>query len=79
LSEKKSDKVFIMLGSCDTLMPVDDPKRLFRNDLTKLINKIKEELPDSSATGCEGATGDGSPLVVLFDKRYNMVTKQRTG
>lgn len=46
LVEKKSDNVFIMLGSVDILMPVDDPKELFRNDLTKLINKIKEELPD---------------------------------
>ncbi|AOT71879.1 SGNH/GDSL hydrolase family protein [Geosporobacter ferrireducens] len=47
LVEKKPDKVFIMLGSCDLLMPVDDPKELFRNDLTKLVNKIKGELPDS--------------------------------
>lgn len=47
LVEKKPDNVFIMLGSDDMLMPVDDPKELFRNDLTKLINKIKEELPDS--------------------------------
>lgn len=47
LAEKKPDNVFIMLGSDDMLMPVDDPKELFRNDLTKFINKIKEELPDS--------------------------------
>ncbi|ABR48142.1 lipolytic protein, G-D-S-L family [Alkaliphilus metalliredigens QYMF] len=47
LVEKKPDNVFIMLGSIDILMPVDDPKELFRNDLTILINKIKEELPDS--------------------------------
>ncbi|MBB6218351.1 lysophospholipase L1-like esterase [Anaerosolibacter carboniphilus] len=47
LVEKKPDNVFIMLGSCDLLMPVDDPKELFRNDFMKLINKIKEELPDS--------------------------------
>ncbi len=46
LVEKKPDNVFIMLGSIDILMPVDDPKELFRNDLTKLINKIKEDLPD---------------------------------
>jgi hypothetical protein len=46
LVEKKPDNVFIMLGSCDILMPVDDPKELFRDDLTKLINSIKEELPD---------------------------------
>ena len=47
LVAKKPDNVFIMLGSLDILMPVDDPKELFRNDLTKLINKIEEELPDS--------------------------------
>ncbi len=46
LVEKKPDNVFIMLGLMDILMPVDDPKELFRNDLTKLINKIKEDLPD---------------------------------
>lgn len=45
LVERKPDNVFIMLGSDDMLMPVDDPKELFRNDLTKLINRIKEELP----------------------------------
>ncbi len=47
LAEKKPDNIFIMLGSDDMLMPVDDPKELFRNDLTKFINKIKEESPDS--------------------------------
>lgn len=47
LAAKKPDKVFIMLGSDDMLMPVDDPQELFRHDLTKLINKIKEELPGS--------------------------------
>ncbi|MFZ7104116.1 MAG: GDSL-type esterase/lipase family protein [Peptococcaceae bacterium] len=47
LVAKKPDNVFIMLGSDDMLMPVDDPKALFESDLTKLINKIREELPDS--------------------------------
>ncbi|APH14762.1 GDSL-like Lipase/Acylhydrolase family protein [Clostridium sporogenes] len=47
LIKKKPDNVFIMLGSDDILMPVDNPKELFRNDLTKLINKIKKELPNS--------------------------------
>ncbi|HHX61457.1 MAG TPA: lipase [Epulopiscium sp.] len=46
LVEKKPENIFIMLGSIDILMPVDDPKELFRNDLTKLINTIKEELPE---------------------------------
>ncbi len=45
--ERKPDNIFIMLGSDDILMPVDNPKELFRNDLTKLINKIKEELPSA--------------------------------
>lgn len=47
LVARKPDRVFIMLGSDDMLMPVDDPKELFRHDLTKLANKIKEELPGS--------------------------------
>lgn len=47
LAGKKPDNIFIMLGSDDMLMPVDDPKEFFINDLTKLINKIKEDLPDS--------------------------------
>lgn len=47
LAEKKPSNIFIMLGSDDILMPVDDPKELFRNDLTKLIDKTKEELPGS--------------------------------
>lgn len=47
LVQKKPDNIFIMLGSIDILMPVDEPKELFRNDLTKLVNKIKEELPAS--------------------------------
>jgi len=47
LAEKKPDKVFIMLGSDDMLMPVEDPKTLFETDLTKLINKIKEDVPDA--------------------------------
>lgn len=46
LVKKNPDNVFIMLGSDDLLMPVDDPKELFRKDLTKLINKIKEDLPN---------------------------------
>jgi len=48
LVEQKPENIFIMLGSIDILMPVADPKELFRSDLTKLINKIKDELPDSN-------------------------------
>ncbi len=47
LAEKKPNNVFIMLGSDDMLMPVDDPKALFESDLRKLINKIKKEVPDA--------------------------------
>jgi len=46
LADKQPDMAFIMLGSVDLLMPVDDPKELFRIDLTRLVNRIKEELPD---------------------------------
>jgi lysophospholipase L1-like esterase len=48
LGEKQPDNIFIMLGSDDMLMPIDDPKGLFENDLTKLINKIKEVVPESN-------------------------------
>ncbi|WML33502.1 SGNH/GDSL hydrolase family protein [Clostridium sp. OS1-26] len=47
LAKKKPDNVFIMLGSDDMLMPEDNPKELFRKDLTKLVDKIKKEVPDS--------------------------------
>jgi lysophospholipase L1-like esterase len=47
LAEKKPDHVFIMLGSDDMLWPKGDPKALFENDMTKLIKKIKEELPNT--------------------------------
>lgn len=50
LAAGKPDKVFIMLGSDDMLIPskiTDNPQGLFENDLTKLVNKIKEELPGS--------------------------------
>ncbi|WP_312810797.1 GDSL-type esterase/lipase family protein [Sedimentibacter sp.] len=47
LFKMKPDNVFIMLGSIDILIPVDDPKELFRNDMTKLIKKIKKDHPDA--------------------------------
>ncbi|WFA09293.1 GDSL-type esterase/lipase family protein [Tissierella sp. Yu-01] len=47
LPDKNPDNIFIMLGSIDILMPVDDPKELFKDDLTKLVKRIKEELPNS--------------------------------
>lgn len=47
LSKKKPDNIFIMLGSDDMLWPKGDPKVLFENDLTRLIKKIKEEVPNS--------------------------------
>ncbi|MDQ7095745.1 GDSL-type esterase/lipase family protein [Desulfosporosinus sp. PR] len=48
LTAKKPARVFIMLGSNDLLMPVAGPQELFRQDLRKLIKKIKEELPASA-------------------------------
>ncbi|QBD77431.1 lipase [Ktedonosporobacter rubrisoli] len=47
LAAKKPDHVFIMLGSDDMLWPKGDPKVLFEHDMTKLINKIKEEVPNT--------------------------------
>lgn len=47
LMQIKPEYVFIMFGSVDLLMPVNDPQKLFRTDLTKLINKIKELTPYS--------------------------------
>lgn len=45
---KNSPKnIFIMLGSCDVLMPVDDPKALFRKDMKKLVKEIEKNLPES--------------------------------
>ncbi len=80
LVERKPDKVFIMLGSIDILMPVEDPKELFRNDLTELINKIKEELPDSkiylqSITPVTQEALDKEPR---YDEiaEYNQILKQ---
>lgn len=47
LFEIRPDYVFIMFGSVDLLMPVDDPLGLFRTDLTNLINKIAGLTPHS--------------------------------
>lgn len=47
LVEKKPERIFIMLGSDDLLMPVEDPKGLFIEDFTKLLDEIKEKLPES--------------------------------
>lgn len=83
LVEKKPDNIFIMLGSIDILMPVDDPKELFRNDLTKLINKIKEELPESkiylqSITPVTQEALKEEPRYERIDE-YNEVLKELTG
>lgn len=79
LVEKKPDNIFIMLGSIDILMPVDDPKELFRSDVTKLINKIKEELPEckiylQSITPVTQAAIEQEPRYVKI-KEYNEVLK----
>lgn len=80
LAAKKPDNVFIMLGSDDMLMPVDDPKELFRNDLTKLVEKIKEELPSSeiylqSITPVTQAALKQEPRYKRIDE-YNALLKE---
>jgi lysophospholipase L1-like esterase len=47
LAQKKPDHVFIMLGSDDMLWPKGDPKALFETSMTKLVEKIKEETPNT--------------------------------
>jgi hypothetical protein len=47
LAQKKPDHVFIMLGSDDMLWPKGDPKALFESSMTKLVQKIKEETPNT--------------------------------
>jgi lysophospholipase L1-like esterase len=47
LAQKKPDHVFIMLGSDDMLWPKGDPKALFENSMTKLVQKIKEDVPNA--------------------------------
>lgn len=83
LVEKKPDNIFIMLGSIDILMPVDDPKELFRNDLTKLINKIKEELPESKIylQSITPVTQEALKEESRYERidEYNEVLKELTG
>ncbi len=45
LAGKKPDYVFIMLGTNDMLVPNSDPKALYESNMTKLIQKVQEELP----------------------------------
>lgn len=47
LIDKNPNKIFIMLGSDDLLMPVDEPKKMFIDGYRILIEDIKKELPES--------------------------------
>ncbi len=83
LVEQRPDNVFIMLGSIDILMPVDDPKELFRNDVTKLIDKIEEELPDckiylQSITPVTQEALKGEPRYERIEE-YNELLKELAG
>ncbi|WP_244504258.1 hypothetical protein [Salibacterium halotolerans] len=44
---KKPQDIFIMLGSDDILMPVDNPTEHSMTHYTKLIEKLKEKLPNA--------------------------------
>ncbi|MFZ4451014.1 GDSL-type esterase/lipase family protein [Salibacterium aidingense] len=44
--DKKPQDIFIMLGSDDILMPVDNPTEHSMTHYTELIEKLKEELPN---------------------------------
>lgn len=46
LIERAPKRVYILLGQCDLLMPVDDPLQLFRNDYASYIQDIQKKLPD---------------------------------
>lgn len=46
LIERAPKRVYILLGQCDLLMPVDDPLWLFRNDYAAYIQDIQKKLPD---------------------------------
>lgn len=46
LIERSPKRVYILLGQCDLLMPVDDPLKLFRDDYTTYVKTIQEKLPD---------------------------------
>jgi lysophospholipase L1-like esterase len=45
IANKKPENVFIMLGSDDLLMPIDNPKEDSLKNYAKLIKKIKGKLP----------------------------------
>lgn len=46
LIERTPKRVYILLGQCDLLMPVDDPLQLFRSDYAAYIQTIQRKLPD---------------------------------
>jgi len=50
LTERNPKQVFIQLGSDDILWPTDNPKEYSIQHYTKLINMIKEKLPQTKIT-----------------------------
>ncbi|MEK5037036.1 GDSL-type esterase/lipase family protein [Sporosarcina sp. FSL K6-3457] len=47
IADKKPEHVYIMLGSDDLLMPVDNPKKDYLENYAKLIKKMKEKMPNA--------------------------------
>ncbi|SDT53086.1 Lysophospholipase L1 [Paenibacillaceae bacterium GAS479] len=50
LTARKPKQIFIMLGSTDILWPTDNPKEYSLKQYEKLINAIKDKLPNSTIT-----------------------------
>ncbi|MGF9909663.1 GDSL-type esterase/lipase family protein [Brevibacillus porteri] len=50
LVKRKPEHIFIQLGSDDILWPTDHPKEYSLSYYTKLIDRIKERLPEASIT-----------------------------
>ncbi|WP_342506511.1 GDSL-type esterase/lipase family protein [Sporosarcina sp. FSL K6-2383] len=46
IADKKPKHIYIMLGSDDLLMPVDNPKKDYLENYAKLIKKIKGKIPN---------------------------------
>lgn len=46
LIKRAPKRMYILLGQCDLLMPVDAPLKLFHDDYAAYIQDIQEQLPD---------------------------------
>ena len=72
LAARTPKKVYILIGQCDLLMPVDDPLSLFRDDYTKLVQAILDKLPD-----CEIYLQSITPVTkdaVSEESRYGQIS-----